>query len=74
MMVDSVNQNQGAESTLAWLMSLLLMHDLQMEQTLGELPTDKEMVQRPVAKAIKASGPVVGVKVKTHARPDRNDK
>jgi hypothetical protein len=71
---DRVNENQGAESTLAWLMSLLLMHDLQMEQTLGELPADKVIERRPVPKAIKASGPVVGAKVKTHARPHSDDK
>ena len=70
---DRVNENQGAESTLAWLMSLLLMHDLQMEQTLGELPADKQIEQRPVARAIKASGPVVGAKAKTNARTDRDD-
>ena len=40
---DRVNQNQGAESTLAWLMSLLLMHELQTRQTLGQPPADKEM-------------------------------
>ncbi|KPK49598.1 MAG: glycosyl transferase family 1 [Planctomycetes bacterium SM23_25] len=38
---DRVNENQGAESTLGWLMSLLLMHDLQIEQTLSESPADK---------------------------------
>ncbi len=37
---DRVNENQGAESTLAWLMSLLLMHDLQVELTLDELPAE----------------------------------
>jgi len=66
---DRVNENQGAESTLAWLMSLLLMHELEMEQNLSELPTDKtvDMEQRPVAKAIKPSGPVVGAKSRKHA-------
>jgi uncharacterized protein YyaL (SSP411 family) len=56
---DRVNENQGAESALAWLMSVLLMHEMQMEQTLGEVPTDRETEQRPVSKPIKASGPVV---------------
>ena len=37
--VDTVNENQGAESTLAWLMSLLLMHDLQTELALGAAAT-----------------------------------
>jgi len=70
---DRVNENQGAESTLAWLMSLLLMHDLQMEQTLGELAADKMTKQRPVPKAIGPSGPVVGAKVKKDARPHSDD-
>jgi hypothetical protein len=61
---DRVNENQGAESTLSWLMSLLLMNDLQMEQTLGELAADKHTGQRPVKKAISSSGPVTGVKEK----------
>ncbi len=39
---DRVNANQGAESTLAWLMSLLLMHDLQMERTLAAPTADKK--------------------------------
>ena len=38
---DRVNANQGAESTLAWLMSLMLMHEIQTQQTLGEPATDK---------------------------------
>ncbi|MCD6304604.1 MAG: glycosyl transferase family 1, partial [Planctomycetes bacterium] len=37
---DRVNENQGAESTLSWLMSLLLMQELQMEQTLGRAAAD----------------------------------
>jgi len=62
---DRVNENQGAESTLAWLMSLLLMHDLEMEQTLGQVPADKDRDigdTRPVAEAIRPSGPVAGAK------------
>lgn len=57
---DRVNENQGAESTLAWLMSLLLMQDLQTEQTLGELGADKTSGHKPVSKAIASTGPVVG--------------
>ena len=38
---DRVNANQGAESTLAWLMSLMLMHEIQTQQTLGEPAADK---------------------------------
>ncbi|MHC4562307.1 MAG: glycosyltransferase family 4 protein [Planctomycetota bacterium] len=50
---DRVNGNQGAESTLAWLMSLLLMHDLQMEQTLGTPAADEEMQDKPAETATK---------------------
>ena len=69
---DSVNQNQGAESTLAWLMSLLLMHELQMEQTLPEAPADKALERRPLSRPIQPSGPVVGAKVKHNAGTDRD--
>ncbi|MCP4377565.1 MAG: glycosyltransferase [bacterium] len=65
---DRVNENQGAESTLAWLLSLLMMHDLEMEQTLGSPPSDKDeniSQARPVAKAIKPAGPVGIAKDKT---------
>jgi len=34
-----VNGNQGAESTLAWLITLLSIHRLQVDQTLGQQPT-----------------------------------
>ena len=64
---DRVNENQGAESTLAWLMSLLLMYDLQTEQTLGSIGTDNTTGLKPVRKAIASSGPMVGVKVIEHA-------
>jgi len=36
---DSVNQNQGAESTLAWLMSLLLMYQQIEDNELERLPS-----------------------------------
>jgi glycosyltransferase involved in cell wall biosynthesis len=39
---DRVNANQGAESTLAWMTSLLAMYELQMEQTLAASSADKE--------------------------------
>ncbi|MBS3820965.1 MAG: glycosyltransferase [Planctomycetes bacterium] len=55
---DSVNENQGAESTLAWLMSLLLMQDLSMELSLAEIPTDTP-AEKAVRKPISPSGPVV---------------
>jgi glycosyltransferase involved in cell wall biosynthesis len=44
---DRVNANQGAESTLAWLMSLLLMQEIQTQQTLGEPPADKGNADAP---------------------------
>jgi len=56
---DSVNGNQGAESTLAWLMSLLLMQDLQMELSLADIPGEKPAEKRPVRPAISSAGPVV---------------
>lgn len=71
---DRVNENQGAESTLAWLLSLLTMHDLQMEQMLGDIPADKPKEQRPVRKPISSSGPVIGAKVKKHASPNSDGK
>jgi len=71
---DRVSENQGAESTLAWLMSLLLMHDLQMEQTLGQPETEEVISQRPVKEAIASSGPVVGTKVKKYARTHSDGK
>jgi glycosyltransferase involved in cell wall biosynthesis len=70
---DRVNENQGAESTLAWLLSLLMMHDLEMELTLGEPPADKPIEHRRVPKAIKPSGPVAGAKATIDAAPDRDD-
>ncbi|MBS3733399.1 MAG: glycosyltransferase family 4 protein [Phycisphaerae bacterium] len=69
---DHVNENQGAESTLSWLIALLLMHEMQTELTLGEPPADKVLQQRPVPRAIKPSGPVVATKVEQDARTDRN--
>lgn len=38
---DRINRNQGAESTLAWLMSLLLMQEIQTQQTLGKPAADR---------------------------------
>ncbi len=42
LQVDRVNANQGAESTLAWLMSLLAMRELKTEQDLGQFTSDNE--------------------------------
>jgi hypothetical protein len=67
---DRVNENQGAESTLAWLMSLLLMQDLQMEQTLAEAPADKNSEQRPAASEGRATQAVTGRKVRKYAKSD----
>ncbi len=72
---DRVNENQSAESTLAWLMSLLLMQELEMEQTLGKGPADKPS-DSPAAEddgddeAVTASPK----RRKKHAKSDRNDK
>ena len=59
---DSVNENQGAESLLAWLMSRLLMQELQTEMSLAEIPADKPAGKKPVAKPIVPSGKVITVK------------
>jgi len=72
---DRVNENQGAESTLAWLMSLLLMQDLQMEQTSGERGADKARERRKPsaeAKDAHAGRPARGVKVPKYAKSDRD--
>jgi hypothetical protein len=37
---DSVNQNQGAESTIAWMMSLMMMHKQVGEIELEKLPSE----------------------------------
>ncbi|MGB2824978.1 MAG: glycosyltransferase family 4 protein [Phycisphaerae bacterium] len=74
---DRVNENQGAESTLAWLMSLLLVQDLQMEQILDQRPADKatERGKRPGrAKDVRAVRPVAGVKVSKYAKSDSDGK
>ncbi|MDP6047560.1 MAG: glycosyl transferase family 1, partial [Phycisphaerae bacterium] len=68
---DRVNENQGAESTLAWLLSLLMMHDMENEQTLGPTSSDeKENISqaRPVAKAIRPAGPVGSKKPQTNSK------
>jgi len=70
---DRVNENQGAESTLAWLMSLLQMHELQMEQNLGGHPADMSVEDRPVEEALQPSEATVEVRGEEHAVPDRND-
>jgi len=69
---DRVNDNQGAESTLAWLMSLLLMHELQMELTLGEAAADKAVEYRPAPRAIAPAGAIIGAKVDKNAQSDSN--
>lgn len=65
---DSVNENQGAESTLAWLMSLLMMQRLQTELSLAEIPTDKPAESRTVPQAIVPPGPVVRTRTIPDAR------
>ncbi len=74
---DRVNENQGAESTLAWLMGLLLMHDLQMEQILDQRPADKarEPGKRPAkAKDARAVRSPAGAKVSKYAKSDSDGK
>ena len=56
---DRVNLNQGAESTLAWLTGLLLMQELQMERTIGQLQPEGRPAERPVRKPTPPTGPVV---------------
>jgi hypothetical protein len=34
LMADGINQNEGAESTLAWLLSLIAMHKLSADNIL----------------------------------------
>ena len=38
LMVDGINQNQGAESTLAWLLSLITMQKLYADEVLNQHP------------------------------------
>jgi glycosyltransferase involved in cell wall biosynthesis len=66
---DRVNQNQGAESTLSWLMSLLLMHELQAELALNDTHAYKGVAERPFLKGRVASS-VLPIEVKKHASPD----
>ncbi len=42
---DGLNQNRGAESTLAWLYSLIFMHALQSEGTLGWSKVEADKVE-----------------------------
>ncbi|MCK5113952.1 MAG: glycosyltransferase family 4 protein [Phycisphaerae bacterium] len=64
---DSVNENQGAESILACLMSRLLMQELQTELSLAEIPADKPAEKKPVAKPIGSSGKVAPAKATAKA-------
>jgi glycosyltransferase involved in cell wall biosynthesis len=54
LQVDRVNANQGAESTLAWLLSLLAMRELKTEQDLGQFTSDDQN-PKPVARPLGAS-------------------
>ncbi|KPK80776.1 MAG: glycosyl transferase family 1 [Phycisphaerae bacterium SM23_33] len=56
---EGASHNQGAESTLAWLISLLLMHEIQTQQTLGEPAADKEM-ESEFGKELPAEQPLPG--------------
>ncbi len=73
---DRVNHNQGAESTLAWLMSLLLMQEIQTQQTLGEPAADTitEPAPEPGGElGAAASRQPKGSKEVPDALPDRDD-
>ncbi|WP_155323416.1 glycosyltransferase family 4 protein [Desulfosarcina ovata] len=41
LMADGINQNQGAESSLAWLLSLLTLQNLYAEETLNQWASQK---------------------------------
>ena len=43
LMVDGINQNEGAESSLAWLLSLMALQNLYSDEILKQ-PTSKSMV------------------------------
>lgn len=66
---DSANENQGAESTLAWLMSLLLMHDLQVELSLEDIPATRPESRGPRGVA----APVITSPLATPKVPEEGD-
>jgi glycosyltransferase involved in cell wall biosynthesis len=65
---DRVNENQGGESTLAWLMSLLLMQQLLTEQNLGAAGHDESV--RDFTSAEGRRGPR---RRESHVGADRDD-
>ncbi len=65
---DRANENQGAESTLAWLLSLLLMQQLQTEQNLGVAGHDES-----VRTFEPAEGPGARQRKESHVGADRDD-
>ncbi len=69
---DRVNENQGAESTISWLQSVLLMHQLQMEQTLGEAGPDKLPAELSVPRAITPGGPFQGRRIRAEAGGEKD--
>jgi len=48
---DGVNRNQGAESTLAWLLSLVQMHLLRADRSLNHLPRLEAVAGATIASA-----------------------
>jgi len=46
---EGVNLNQGAESTLAWILSLLTMHEIEAEQEARRLPGETAILVPEVA-------------------------
>ena len=41
LMADGINQNEGAESSLAWLLSLMTLHKLNADEVLNQLSSRK---------------------------------
>jgi hypothetical protein len=55
---DSVNENQGAESTLSWLMSLLTARELQFGHAIDPNYTPDGASTRPVPRPVKSTGKI----------------
>lgn len=69
---DRANENQGAESTMAWLMSLLLMQQLQAERNLERLAGASPARKGPAGAA--APQEPTPAKAKEYVRSDSDDK
>ncbi len=73
LMADHASENQGAESTLAWLMSLLLVQEMQMEQTLGQAAADSNHGVRPVPRPLGRTESVTESPARTNGIAHRDD-